>query len=149
MINETVVNILSYGVIGLGFLLALLSYRLLSNEQKRDVPRKSILNSILIFMVFSVLLCLVGLWGTALERNGNKDSESLVESTKDSFDIYFSKLRKKHAHASKPLQFKYGKLDELEKATLQVDIPAGATIRYLAAVSEDTEAGIGYWANDK
>jgi hypothetical protein len=53
-------NILSYGVIGLGFLLALLAFRLLGNEQRKDQPSKSILVSIHVFMIFSILLCVLG-----------------------------------------------------------------------------------------
>jgi len=146
MISETVVEILSYGVIGLGFLLALLSYRLLAREQHRDSPRKNILHSILIFMVFSIILCLVGLWGTAIEKSGNTNSFTNT-ADEDDFSTYFSKLRQRYAHASKPLQFQYGKLEELDKATLTVNIPAGTTVRYLAAVSDKTEANFGYWAN--
>jgi cytochrome bd-type quinol oxidase subunit 1 len=53
-------GILSYGVIGLGFLLALLAYRLLGREQQKETPRKSILIAIHVFMIFSVVLCLIG-----------------------------------------------------------------------------------------
>ncbi len=57
-----IVSILQSGVTGLGFLLALLAYRLLSKEQSAD--KKSdpkILQSIRYFMGFSVTLCLIGL----------------------------------------------------------------------------------------
>ncbi|MCB0283624.1 MAG: hypothetical protein KDF60_13650 [Calditrichaeota bacterium] len=57
--NLNVYDILGYGVIGLGFLLAVLAFRLLSAEQKRD-PRQEIIRAIYIFMVFSVVLCIIG-----------------------------------------------------------------------------------------
>jgi hypothetical protein len=60
MENINVYEILSYGVIGLGFLLALLAYRLLTREQKQENPRNAILTAIYIFMVFSVVLCIIG-----------------------------------------------------------------------------------------
>ena len=56
-----VVSILQMGVTGLGFLLALLAYWLLSKEQRQDKPRSSILQSVRVFMAFSFSLCLIGL----------------------------------------------------------------------------------------
>jgi apolipoprotein N-acyltransferase len=53
-------NILNYGVIGLGFLLAFLAYRLLGREQQNPEPRRSILVAIHVFMIFSVVLCIIG-----------------------------------------------------------------------------------------
>jgi len=65
-------SILKFGVIGLGFLLAFLSYNLLRKEQKRELPRKILLNSILIFMVFSVIICSIGLFSEFLKRKIDK-----------------------------------------------------------------------------
>jgi hypothetical protein len=53
-------KILSYGAIGLGCILAFLSYRLLSREQDTKQPRQRILTSIYVFMVFSLALSTVG-----------------------------------------------------------------------------------------
>ena len=53
--------ILSYGVIGLGFLLALLAYLLLLREQRAKQPRPSILVAINRFMIFAVALAGLGL----------------------------------------------------------------------------------------
>ena len=61
--NINVSDILGYGVIGLGFLLALFAFRLLSNEQKRDEPRKSMIRAIYSFMLFSLLLSVIGFAG--------------------------------------------------------------------------------------
>ncbi len=58
--NLDAYNILSYGVIGLGFLLAFLAYRLLGREQQNTEPRRSILVAIHVFMIFSVVLCIIG-----------------------------------------------------------------------------------------
>jgi len=55
MDNIDVVKVLGYGVVGLGFLLALMAFNLLSKEQKKDQPNSSMLNSIKWFMFFSVL----------------------------------------------------------------------------------------------
>jgi hypothetical protein len=61
MTNIDVPQILSYGVIGFGFLLAVLAYQLLTREQKKTAPAHSILIAIYVFMAFSIALCLIGL----------------------------------------------------------------------------------------
>lgn len=58
--NMDVLKILQIGVVGLGFLLAVLAYLLLTKEQKQDTPRTDILKSIYVFMSFSVVLCIIG-----------------------------------------------------------------------------------------
>lgn len=57
--NFSIPEILNYGIIGLGFLLAFLSYRLLVKEQAIEQPRTRILKAIYVFMSFS--LCILGL----------------------------------------------------------------------------------------
>ena len=61
MSNLNIVEILQIGVIGLGFLLALLSYRLLSQEMKLEGLRPQLIRAIYVFMTFSVVLCVIGL----------------------------------------------------------------------------------------
>src|SRR5271155_6009933 len=56
-----VVKILGYGVLGLGFLLALLAYRLLSKEQGKQAPSPDAFRAIYVFMGFSLVLCILGL----------------------------------------------------------------------------------------
>ncbi|MDA9499545.1 hypothetical protein XI05_19190 [Bradyrhizobium sp. CCBAU 11357] len=51
---------MSYGAIGLGFLLAWLAYRLLLKEQGMVKPRSSILSSIYMFEGFAVVLVIIG-----------------------------------------------------------------------------------------
>ncbi|WP_439366008.1 hypothetical protein ACNJYD_08780 [Bradyrhizobium sp. DASA03005] len=53
-------SILSYGAIGLGFLLAWLAYRLLLKEQGMVKPRSSILSSIYMFEGFAIVLVIIG-----------------------------------------------------------------------------------------
>lgn len=53
-------SILSYGAIGLGFLLAWLAYRLLLKEQGLVKPRSSILSSIYMFEGFAIVLVIIG-----------------------------------------------------------------------------------------
>lgn len=59
--KDEVLAILQIGVIGLGFLLAVLAYNLLTKEQKQNTPRSDILKSIYVFMSFSVVLCVIGI----------------------------------------------------------------------------------------
>lgn len=53
-------ELLSYGAIGLGCILAVLAYFLLKNEQKQKDIRGQMLTAIYVFMGFSVLLVLMG-----------------------------------------------------------------------------------------
>jgi hypothetical protein len=63
MVGINAFKILSYGVIGLGFLLAWLAYALLTKEQARETARHNILRAIYVFMGFSLLLCGAGIFG--------------------------------------------------------------------------------------
>ena len=81
MQNINVYQILSYGVIGLGFLLAFLAYHLLRREQQRE-PRKEFLGAIYVFMVFSVALCILG-FISELSNNKFKDQGSPLEVDKE------------------------------------------------------------------
>ncbi len=60
--NLDIPEILKFGVIGLGFLLALLSFYLLRIEQKKDEHDKIVINSIRLFMLFSIIVLLIGLF---------------------------------------------------------------------------------------
>jgi len=62
-----IVRILSFGVVGLGFLLAIMAYNLLRKEQKRETPHASVLKSISQFMSFSIVMAALGL-GSELIR---------------------------------------------------------------------------------
>lgn len=55
-------EILKYGIIGLGAILAFLSYLLLTQEQKKSEPRSQILTATYVFMTFSILLILLGIF---------------------------------------------------------------------------------------
>lgn len=81
MSNLNVYEILGYGVIGLGFLLAFLAFTLLTREQKREAPRGTILAAIYIFMVFSLALCLIGFVAdTQKSENGSSANQQQIDS---------------------------------------------------------------------
>jgi hypothetical protein len=65
------INLLVYGTIGLSLALAILTFRLLRAEQAVTVPRRSILTAIYIYMIFTLLLGMIGF--TAEIINKNKD----------------------------------------------------------------------------
>jgi O-antigen ligase len=56
------IDALKYGLIGLGFLLALLSFILLQSEQRRNPPRQLIFRQIYLFMAFSLCMMAFGLF---------------------------------------------------------------------------------------
>ncbi len=58
--NLDAVEILSFGAIGLGFLLAFLTYTLIAIEQRKNPTRQPILDLLRRFMGFSVVLLLIG-----------------------------------------------------------------------------------------
>ncbi len=62
-------EILSLGSIGLGFLLAVMAFRLLTQEQRLRDPRPSILRSTYSFMGFSLILCGMGFTGEIWRSN--------------------------------------------------------------------------------
>jgi hypothetical protein len=51
---------LEYGALGLGLSLAILTYKLIKSEQQKDQPRKSILITVYVFMIFSLTLSTLG-----------------------------------------------------------------------------------------
>jgi hypothetical protein len=73
-----VVKILGYGVLGLGFLLALLAYRLLSKEQGKQTPHPDAFRAIYVFMGFSLALCILGLVSQFFDGQaaGQKDGQA-------------------------------------------------------------------------
>lgn len=84
--NFEVSNILGYGVIGLGFLLAYLSYRLLTKEQNRKGdPRKGILTATYFFMGFSIVLCVIGFFSekNSSITNSNKSNHNAISVLDD------------------------------------------------------------------
>jgi hypothetical protein len=55
-------EILKYGIIGLGAILAFLAYLLLTQEQRKPKPRRQILTATYVFMSFSLLLIGLGVF---------------------------------------------------------------------------------------
>jgi hypothetical protein len=73
-------KLLSYGAIGLGFLLAFLAYLLLSHEQKVPKPRQAIIRAIYSFMLFSFVLAMLG-FVTELMKNRQSTETPLPNTT--------------------------------------------------------------------
>ncbi|MGB3179789.1 MAG: peptidoglycan-binding domain-containing protein [Cyclobacteriaceae bacterium] len=66
-----IVDILGLGTTGLGFLLATLSFRLLRREQGRETIRKQMVVAVYAFMVFSIVLCVIGIVSQPLVSGAN------------------------------------------------------------------------------
>jgi hypothetical protein len=83
MLGLDVMKILGLGVIGLGFLLALLAYRLLGKIQLQPNPNRSVLRSIYFFMGFSIVLCGIGFASQVFEqrRSQEQSEEKLKKCT--------------------------------------------------------------------
>lgn len=63
----TIKDILSYGLIGLAFLFALMSYLLLRQQSKREKPDKGLLHATKFFMGFSAFLAFLGVIGQIIQ----------------------------------------------------------------------------------
>ncbi len=73
------VGILEFGVIGFGFLLAFLTYRLLRRLIDQNETRKGLLTAIYVFMVFSGLLVCAGIFSQFLSSEHDRLVAGLVE----------------------------------------------------------------------
>jgi hypothetical protein len=67
--NLDVVKVLSYGVIGLGLLLAVMAFTLLQREQAKADSDDKILRSVRTFMAFAVVLCVIGVVAQFLDQS--------------------------------------------------------------------------------
>ncbi|PIA71561.1 hypothetical protein [Pseudomonas sediminis] len=139
-------TILSYGVIGLGFLLALLAYFLLLQEQHTKEPRESILAAINRFMIFSLVLAGLGLTSEVVRSFFNQkptpDPGAVVN-----FDDYLADLRNSYAHASRPESFKRGTLTVLGQGILRFNLPSGTCKRYLAVAQPPSEIDLSWMSS--
>lgn len=91
----TIINpeYLKYGAIGLSFLLAFLSFGLLTKEQSKKIPNNKIINSIYIFMSFSLILSVISFGLDYFkENNTNKVEMSKIDQNKKIFETQ-AKLR--------------------------------------------------------
>jgi hypothetical protein len=79
-------EILKFGIIGLGAIMAILSFWLLRNEQDKPQPRKAILHSIYIFMAFSLLLTITGMLAPAISRSTTTKGYVVPEEKKVKVD---------------------------------------------------------------
>jgi hypothetical protein len=81
--NFDVARILSFGTVGLGFLLAFLAYQLLRKEQSVEHPRENILKAINYYMMFSISLCILGLASEVYRdfSHNNASTQTAVQNT--------------------------------------------------------------------
>lgn len=78
---EKYIDALKYGLIGLGFLLALFSFWLLLSEQRKEHPRSQILTAIYVFMGFSCVLMGFGLFSESRQpQSKSADLRAIPEA---------------------------------------------------------------------
>ena len=61
-------NLLTYGAIGLGLSLAILTYRLIQTEQSKPIPRSLIINTTYAYMILTIILSLIGFISESLSQ---------------------------------------------------------------------------------
>jgi len=88
-------DVLKYGAVGLSFLLAFLSFRMLYKEQEKKTPNKNIIFSIYIFMIFSLTLSFSSFF---LDYFKEKNSTSVqITTIQNQTDLVELKSKIKHA----------------------------------------------------
>lgn len=107
-----VFQILSLGAVGLGFFFGIFAFRLLSTEQKVKEPRQKIIHSIYIFMGFSIILVVLGIWGRSFEE---KRTQMVDSADDDSLRTLFEKTKTELGLDGKVDQFKFGTLSQTQK----------------------------------
>lgn len=127
--NLNVFQILSLGSIGLGFFLGVLSYRLLTQEQRVEKPRPALIRSIYAYMVFALALVVLGIVGQTVNSkpSNTATSEDLTVLT----DV-FAKRRTEYAQDRKADKFKQGILSSSSNETFEVSLETGECKTFLA-----------------
>lgn len=101
----SMIKALEYGVIGLGFLLALMSFYLLNKERNSPDPRGKILAAIFVFMVFSIVLCGIGLYAQLYPQTKKEQiillSEQIEELRKEKVRLQEDNEKQKNALVQK------------------------------------------------
>ncbi|MDF3868450.1 hypothetical protein P3W53_28605 [Pseudomonas denitrificans (nom. rej.)] len=134
-------SFLTYGAIGLGLALALLSYRLLRSEQAVERPRPGFLRAIYIYMCFSLVLVVGGLVGehfkpdaaAAKQLQVRAESQAKeIEALKTQIADANNKLQRSQLRIGDLMNLKSGKLRQLIDARTD---PAREAL--LQSISED------------
>ncbi len=73
-------NLLTYGAIGLGLSLAILTYRLIQYEQTKPIPRSLIINTTYAYMILTIILSLTGFVSESV--NQKSEIKSIKEELK-------------------------------------------------------------------
>ncbi len=106
-----VFQILSLGAVGLGFFFGIFAFRLLSSEQKEKEPRQKIIHSIYVFMLFSIVLVVLGIWG----KTSDKSRETPLDASNDeTLKALFEKTKQELGLDLRVDQFKFGTLSRTQ-----------------------------------
>ena len=129
-------EILSYGMPGLGFLLALFTYGLIKLEQKKSKPRKSILVAIYVFMGFAVIIFFAGTYLKVLELTREPVSKDCPET--ENCDKYVDEIETLKATSISKSDFSLISSEYFDKEGSKDDICA--TIQKLIEVDRKTKS---------
>ena len=90
-------NLLTYGAIGLGLSLAILTYRLIQFEQTKPLPRSLIIKTTYAYMVLTIVLSLTGFISESYnEKEKIKNiTQTLLEVQKENENLKVSILKLK------------------------------------------------------
>lgn len=113
-----ILEILKLGSIGLFFLLALLTYRLLANEQKKAEPHKNMITAIYVFMVLCLLFGMAGLF-VEPKNNPLLSTSSTCDNTAIEREIAL--LGEEHRQRSSALNQKYDAAYQESTPGLHID----------------------------
>jgi hypothetical protein len=133
--NINVIQVLSLGAIGLGFFLAIFSYRLLSREQDKKEPRPALLRSITLYMAFAIVLVVLGVAGRYIDRPAERQVTADLSVLTD----VFARKRAELANDRKPDQFKQGIVTRGEPVSFPVSLLSGECKTFLAMVLPENQ----------
>jgi hypothetical protein len=121
-------ELLNYGAMGLGCILAVLTYRLLTQEQKQPHPRGKILIAVYVFMAFSLSLTVVGAISEHIRNEAEDTAQRIkkLETERDKLRDALSASRDKLANVESTVStyrgtiqgiavLKGGAIDQLRK----------------------------------
>ena len=129
--GDALVQILSVGVVGLGFLLAALAFRLLRNEQKKKAPNAAVIRAIYVFMGFAVVLVVLGGYFNTAGENG-PSTETPTNDDLIALRAVFATTAPGLVGDRSALQRRDGILSSGESVTVDVSLAPGECQTFLA-----------------
>jgi len=109
-------SFLTYGAIGLGLSLAFLTYKIISQEQKKKNPNTNVIYSTYAFIIMSIIISFLGF---VFESNNLKSENSKLQKENDRA-IYENTILKNKIENLKDSNIKFEKIKHTLDALLNV-----------------------------